>query len=49
MSEFFLDVWTFGVSQVGLFAIGVLAGSWWGSGIKREVASIIDKIDGKVG
>ena len=28
MSTFFLDVWTFAVSQIGLVAIGILIGEW---------------------
>ena len=28
MSTFFLDVWTFALSQIGLVALGVLFGAW---------------------
>ena len=30
MTEFFLDVWTFAFSQIGLVAIGLLLGAWLG-------------------
>jgi len=45
MTDIFLDIWVFATSQIGIFAVGVLVGSWWGKKLKDEVGRIIDKID----
>ena len=43
MSEFFLDVYTFAASQVGVLAMGVLVGVWWGRNIERRGERLIDQ------
>jgi hypothetical protein len=49
VSVWFLDIWTFALSQVGLVLLGVLIGYWFGGKVKSEVLNLVDKIDGKVG
>jgi hypothetical protein len=48
LSLFFMDVWTFAFSQVGIFALGVLAGHFLLSKVMSEIKNLADKIDGKV-
>ncbi|MBI1373638.1 MAG: hypothetical protein GC159_12990 [Phycisphaera sp.] len=45
MSDFFLDIWTFAISQLGLVCVGILIGSWWGNALRREVNNLINRID----
>lgn len=43
LSLFFLDVWTFAFSQVGILAIGFLGGYLWGAKVKAKVDTVIEK------
>lgn len=43
LSLWFLDIWTFAFSQLGIFALGYI----FGASLKREFSNLIDKIDGQ--
>ena len=47
ISLFFMDVWTFAFSQIGIFALGCLAGYFLLGKVMGEIKSLADKIDGK--